>query len=146
MKMKKSTALMTPDEIVLEIKEVRGELEHNIERLFELSRVLYAKARRNNDDTDNRRATMVLYANAWTRFVGVVGQGLRRTSSADRVLKVAQQQEQDRQERERRDKERDDRETQRVLRQATNPIFEPSPGVEDLVALYGPEVMDYASR
>ena len=140
---------MAPDEIIMEIKELRSELERTVERLFELSKVLYTKARR-SDVVDDRTSAFVLYANAWTRFSGMVGQGLRRTASVDRVLRVAQQNERDRQEHERQEQARGvqeaKREAKRENSRASNLSFVPSPGVEDLVALYGQEVVGYASK
>lgn len=168
----RNSSLMTPDEIVQEIKEIRGEIERSADRLYELARVLYTKVKRTDpqermvprsdsqEQTDSRpelqkrgrdtqnipttvRSSLSTYANAWARFAGVVGQGLRRTASIDRVLKLAHQQEQDRQEQRQR---LQDRENRRIKKVTSPSSLIPSEGVEDLVALYGQEVLDHASK
>jgi hypothetical protein len=137
-----SPARMSPDEIVSEIRELRDEIFRLSTRLHELSRVLYAKARRSTDaDTT---PSLTLYANAWSRFSGAVGQGLQRIASADHVLKTAQQRTQERKERQAREEAAQDRKEQRAHRETMATPLIPSPGVEDLVALYGQDVVTNA--
>ena len=134
-----SPSQMEPDAIVKEIRDLRGEIQRSTERLYELSRVLYSKVRREaRPDT----AALILYANAWTRFAGAIGQGLKRTASTDRVLKAAHLQEQERKEQEERQRELEER-RQRLAEVAASHVYEGDLDVDDdLVALYGQEVMN----
>lgn len=139
----KNPALMEPDEIIQEIKNLRGDMERSATRLYELSRVLYTKARRDPDV--DRTPSRILFANAWGRFSGAVGQGLRRASSADRVLEVPERERQDREERDRREEARKVRQEAREHKRNINPSLIPSDGVEDLVELFGQEVVNHAT-
>jgi hypothetical protein len=134
---------MTPEEIIQEIRDIRGSMDTLCTRVFELSRTLYSKARR--EATKDTMGSLVLYANTWTRLSGAVSQGLQRTASADRVLKYArddqERQEREAAERERREQEREDRAAKRQA--SASPVVPPSDsGLEDLIELYGKEVVN----
>lgn len=75
---------MTPQEIVAEIRDIQKGLSRGATRIHELSRALYHRMRRTapGDDTN----VYITYSNAWTRFAGMVSQGLVRTRSAERIL------------------------------------------------------------
>lgn len=136
-------SLMTPEEIIQEIRNIRGSMDALCSRAFDLSRVLYTKARR--EATREQMAPLVVFANTWTRFSGAVSSGLQRTSTADRVLKNAAD---DKERRERDDAERKRREDERAARaekkaqQAAASIVPPSDGLEDFIELYGTEVVN----
>lgn len=133
---------MSPDEIISEIGELRGEVSRLSTRLHELSRVLYAKARRSTDG--DASPSWALYANAWARFSGAIGQGLQRITTADQVLKTAQQRMQERKDRQDRDKAAQERRDRRAHRETMATPLIPSSGVEDLVELYGQDVVTHA--
>lgn len=82
---------MTPQEIVAEIRDLQKGLSRGATRIHELSRALYHRMRRTapGDDTN----VYITYSNAWTRFAGMVSQGLARTRSAERVLGMLRQEE-----------------------------------------------------
>ena len=133
---------MTPEEIIQEIRNIRGSMDAFCSRVFELSRALYTKARR--EASDDSRGSLVLYANTWTRFSGAVSTGLQRTASADRVLKNARE---DRERREQMAAERERREADRMARlekreKQAQSVRPPSDGLEDLIELYGKEVVN----
>ncbi len=132
-----SPSQMEPDAIVKEIQALRADMQKGTERMFELSRVLYSKVRR---DTRPDTAALILYANAWTRFSGAMGQGLRRTASTDRVLRAARLQEQERQEQEERQRLLEERRREQAEAAATHIYGSDLDMEDDLVALYGQEV------
>ena len=136
---------MTPEEIIHEIRGIRGSMDAMCSRVLELSRTLYSKARR--EASSENVAPLVLYANTWTRFSGAISQGLQRTSSADRVLKNARE---DQERRDRESVEREKREQARIARaekraRPAPSIVPSSEGLDDLIELYGKEVVN-ASR
>lgn len=139
----RNPGLMEPDEIIQEIKDLRGEMERVASRLYELSRVLYTKARRDPDV--EKTPSRILYANAWGRLAGAVGQGLRRTSSADRILERPERERHEREDRERREHAVQARREAREHKRAINPSLIPSDGVDDLVELFGQEVVNHAT-
>lgn len=74
---------MTTDQIVEEIGEIRTNLEGSAFRLIALTKVLYAKSRKEASDST---PVYVAYSNAWMRFAGSMHQGLRRVNSANRIV------------------------------------------------------------
>ncbi len=80
----RNPGLMSHDEIIQEIGELRRGIERDSVRIHELARALYHRVRRSPSDDTTR--VYVTYAHAWTRFSGMVSHGLARTSSADRIL------------------------------------------------------------
>jgi hypothetical protein len=81
---------MTPEDIVEEISSLRETMNLAAQRVIELSRVLYAQVRRGG--ANSTTPAYLAYANGWTRLAAAVQQGLRRTSTTDRVLSSAQRQ------------------------------------------------------
>ena len=80
----RNPATMTPEEMVLEMQELQQGLTRGAVRIHELSRFLYQRVRR--APADDTTSIYVTYANALTRFSGVVQQGIGRLKSAERVL------------------------------------------------------------
>ncbi len=76
---------MAPEEITAEINGLRDEIDLSSRRIYELSRVLRDRMRRADPTSVG---IYVTYANAWTRFAGMVQQGLQRTRVSDRVLRL----------------------------------------------------------
>ena len=76
---------MTPEEIILEISGLRDEIEAKGVRIYTLAQTLYQRVRR--APADDTTAIYMTYANAWTRFAGMVSQGAVRTASISRVLR-----------------------------------------------------------
>jgi hypothetical protein len=74
---------MRPDEIVAEITSLRETVDLAARRIGDLSRTLYGHSRRQADATT---PAYIAFANTWTRLAGAIQQGLRRTSTVDRVL------------------------------------------------------------
>jgi hypothetical protein len=77
--------IMTPEEIILEIKSLRDEIEIKSVRIHTLAQTLYQRVRR--APADDTTAIYMTYANAWTRFAGMVSQGSARTASISKVLR-----------------------------------------------------------
>ena len=79
----KYSSLLEPQVAIEEIRVLQERLDQDARRIYELSRSLYQFARRT--PSGQMTSVYVLYANAWTRFAGMVEQGLRRTSTATRI-------------------------------------------------------------
>jgi hypothetical protein len=151
---------MKPEDIISEIRQQRDTVERGCRRIYELSQVLYAKTRRDRvlqereagtDENARERLAQeyrlyIAYSNAWSRFAGMVDQGLKRTSSLDRIMVRTAGEKLQEAERiadlTRKEQARLDREARRQTQQS---VPWPSPTVEDLVSLYGEEVMTDAS-
>jgi hypothetical protein len=151
---------MKPDDIVSEIRQQRDAVERGSRRIYELSQVLYAKSRRDRSlqertagVTDRERDqalrdthNYIAYSNAWSRFAGMVDQGLKRIVSFDRLIARTADDKIHESERiaelTRKEQSRMDREARRQSR-GVSPWA--SPTVEDLVSLYGEEVVTDAS-
>jgi hypothetical protein len=91
----RNAARMTTAQIVAEITHLRSTVEGASRRIYELSRMLYDQMRRGsvngsrNDATANdSRDAYVTYANSWTRFAGMIQQGLQRMRHSDRLLRM----------------------------------------------------------
>lgn len=136
---------MSLDEIVQEIRDIRGHMEADCSRILEISKVLYSRARR--EALTDSVAPLILYANTWSRFAGAISHGLARTSTADRVLEKSNEdikrEEQRILEQVRRDQQRTAR-TEKRAKQVPNPS--PSDDLSDLIELYGREVISDASK
>ena len=76
---------MTPEEIVLEIRGLQQDVQSKSVRIQGLSQALYRRVRKAPVDDDT--SVYITYANAWTRFAGMVQQGVTRTTHTARVLK-----------------------------------------------------------
>ena len=77
------------EELVRRIQGVREELLTKVTELQELSTELRVKSRRFvADDGSN---SYIMFANAHLRLAGALNQGLRRTGSTDRVLKIGKE-------------------------------------------------------
>lgn len=77
---------MDPRAAIDEIDSIRGRMEQDARRIYELSRAIHQYARRTPSDVTS---AYVMYANTWTRFAGMVDQGLRRTTTPCRVVTAA---------------------------------------------------------
>lgn len=75
---------MSQRDIVAEIHHLRDSIDTDARRLFELSQTLLRMTRR--QPPDDSTSPYINFANAWGRFANMVGLGIRRSSSADRVL------------------------------------------------------------
>lgn len=149
---------MNSPDIIREIKALRETMNLAAQRLVVLSQSLHTHARR-NASTDSATTAYLSFAAAWGRFGGAIQQGLRRTQVADRVLDQAlgAQQEEQRafEAREARRQQQADREAEkrRVKPDRPNPIRNANPlrtlegdSLEDLMNLYGVEVLRDAAR
>jgi hypothetical protein len=126
--MNRNASTMTDRQLIAEIAQLRGEMEHRAARIAELSRTLYVQTRRKgprqeaerlkeeiyevegltrraSDEMrpalqerlsalriahrtqEERLSTYTFVANTWTRFAGMVIQGIQRTRSSDRLLR-----------------------------------------------------------
>lgn len=65
--------------------QLQDEVRTRAIRIQELSKILYQRVRR--APIDDSTAIYTTYSNVWTRFAGMLGQGLTRASSASRVLR-----------------------------------------------------------
>lgn len=72
------------DKVLAEMLVVRTEIDQKARRLQELAVLLSRTAKQT---VREQASTYILYANAWLRFAGMVGQGLKRSAAADKVLK-----------------------------------------------------------
>jgi hypothetical protein len=81
----RNPANLQPQEIVSEIADLRDYIDQSTRRIYELSRTLHDRMRRMDPGGDSR-GIYTTYANSWSRFAGMVQQGLQRTRHADRVL------------------------------------------------------------
>lgn len=117
------------DVTVLQMQEIRGDIEASVARLHKLSSNLRATARRTLDASSSG---YIVFANAHLRFAGMIAQGLRRSGSMDRILvatKREQEEDRHREEAERLDKEA--RENNRLVEQLSLPTS------DDFDELYG---------
>jgi len=132
---------MDPDEIVQEITSLRETMNLAAQRIIDLSRALYARARRSSDSTTS---AYLSYANGWTRLAGALQQGLRRTSTTDRILFRAQQIQQEasapQPQAPAARKVQPTAERPNPLHNA-NPLRSDDRSTEDLVKLYGKEIV-----
>jgi hypothetical protein len=128
---------MASSAILDEILALREGLERTTTRLHELSRTLYAQSK--GADGDEVPA-LLLYANAWARFSAAISQGLQRTANVERVLKTAQRRTKDIREKEASDKARQEKRDRKAYLKSLSTVTQPS-GIDDLVALYGPDVV-----
>ena len=135
----KNPQSMSSDEIVAEISSLRETMNLAAQRVIELSRTLYIQARRGT--ANSATSAYLAYANGWTRLAAAVQQGLRRTSTTDRVLSSAQKQ-----------AELDARpppppRERKVEKERENPLRNPNPlapedrSLDDLMKLYGKEIL-----
>jgi hypothetical protein len=76
--------MMAQQDIVAEIRMLREAIDTDARRIFELSQALYRMTRQ--QPADDSTVPYRNYANAWSRFASMVGLGLRRTNTSDRVL------------------------------------------------------------
>lgn len=130
---------MAPEDIVQEINSARDTIEGASRRIYELSRTLHARMRRTSSSTDV--GVYVTYANVWTRFAGMVQQGLRRTQQADRVLRLLQDEDPSVSPADEAPAPPPPEETDEAHSMPT----ESSP-YEDLIAVYGEELVSDADR
>jgi hypothetical protein len=115
-------------DLVREIHATRDEMNRLAARMVELSQVLYSRVRR--APADDFTSRYLAFANAWTRFGGMVDGGLRRTSGVTRLVESIQ-----------REKAEVESEGQKV-----KPVAPPASPAPDLVELYGQEMVNHAAR
>jgi hypothetical protein len=82
--MRQNPAVMSFDAIIGEITSLKGSMQRDGRRVYELSRILQDRVRRQG--TDDYTARYLTYSNACIRFCGILEQGLQRASSFDRVM------------------------------------------------------------
>lgn len=138
---------MEPQAIIDEINVLRDGIERSARRIHDLSRILHQQMRRSSlrtgAQTQSRdNAVYVTFANVWTRFGGMVLQGLQRTRQADRVLGMLQKEE-EQAERPQEEAQLPQEETQ----QNQPDVPPPGPGFyDDLITVYGEEIVSDAGR
>ncbi len=121
-------------EIVMEIQSLRDDMERLSARMVELSQALYSKVRR--APADDYTSRYVTFANAWTRFGSMIEGGIRRTSSATRLVETIPREKMEAEEKTARDAKLAER----------KPKAAPDHGQADLVSLYGEEMVNHAAR
>jgi hypothetical protein len=132
---------MANDEIVGEITHLRDGIDHSSRRILELSRSLHDRMRRDdrrriatNGPSNERTSIYLTYANLWSRFAGMVQQGLQRSRQADRVLRLLPDDP---------TPQREAAEVQPTAQEAApeaQAVPSPSP-LEDFITLYGEEMI-----
>ncbi len=125
---------MTYPEIIGEIQSLRASMRETGQRIYELTRILQDRVRKQG--ADEFTARYLAFANANTRFVGGMEQGLQRTASFDRVVGTIQKEQKEAEEREKQEKERP---RKRDYKSSAVPLA-------DLSALFGQEMIDDAAR
>ena len=159
---RRNLARSTPEQLVAEIRQAREDLEDTARYMAEASMLLHTKTRQapfreaarqtaNIPEGTHREAAerlqqaalsevssiYTLYANTWQRFAGMVLQGVRRTTSSERIMRrfeekrgVATEVEEE------------------APPPAPRPVLVPETQnpMEDLVELYGVETVNHAQR
>jgi len=123
-------SLMEPRAAIDEINAIRDRMEQDARRIYELSRSIHQYARRAPSDVSS---AYLMYANTWTRFAGMVDQGLRRTTTPCRVVtstleKVAREEE-----------ARSKENKPPIQRQAPRGLLPPN---DDMVELFGEDLVN----
>ena len=77
-------SLTEPQKAIDEVHTLQERIVQDARRIHELSRSIHQYARRT--PPGQLTSAYVSYANVWTRFAGMVEQGLRRTSIASRTV------------------------------------------------------------
>lgn len=151
-------ATATPEQLVAEIRRARADIEASARYMATASAMLHAKSRRADFREAARQtatvpdgapreviarlqdaayvevsSTFMLYANTWQRYAGMVLQGVRRSSSAERIMQRLEDK-----------RQLTTPEPPPVPRRASEP--QPSTMMEDLVELYGVETVNHAQR
>ena len=156
---RRNLASLGSDQLVTEIRRAREELEDTARYMAAASIHLHAKVRRSDfREAASRTASVpegaprevadrlrqeaisdvssvyILYSNTWQRFAGMVLQGVRRTTTSERIMRKME-------------------EKRGVLEEAPPPppkkrvlSSEDQPAMEDLVNLYGIETVTHAQR
>jgi hypothetical protein len=78
--------------LVRDIQAAREEITSNIDRLYRLAIELRTMSRRSLDEGAQ---SYIMFANAHMRLAGALNQGVKRTGSTDRVLKIGQAERED---------------------------------------------------
>lgn len=133
---------MSPQEILAEVSEHKETMERSAARLRELSKVLHDRMRR--DTTEEDSGVYLAVSNIWTRFAGMVTQGLSRTGSADRMLRMIPTPE-EKAEAQRVTEKRKERHARRKKQKAVEAAAQQSP-VEALMEMYSSEDVANAGR
>ena len=140
--------VMQVPEIIEEIKFIRETIEMAAQRIVQLSQTMQEQVRRSEDNTQVSHVS-ISFASTWGRFAGAIQQGLRRTMATDRLLEralLAQKEEKQATEK---------REASRKKKASTSnsSIRNPNPlrtlegdSIDDLVSLYGKEIVANAHR
>jgi hypothetical protein len=76
---------LPPEDIVVEIGDLRDTIDQASRRIYELSKVLHDRMRRSPGEN---REVYITYSNIWVRFSGIVQQSLQRSRQGDRVLRL----------------------------------------------------------
>lgn len=132
-------ARMAPEEIVREIRTLQSGIEQHTMRISELSLSLYSRARRRKlalpgQEEPKDTVPYIVFANSWARMSSSLRNGVQRMARTDRVFT--------------RHTTPDLEETPKRERPAVLPVlapeFEDDDPMEDLVSLYGGEVVNDA--
>jgi len=101
------------ENLVRDIQAVREDLTSNIDRLYRLAIELRTLTRRSLDEGAQ---SYIMFANAHMRLAGALGQGVKRTGSTDRVLKIGQAEREDARRRDEVQRQKaEDRERRKVI-------------------------------
>jgi len=121
-------AFMPYPEILREIQSLKASMRQNGKRIYELSRVLQDRVRR--QEADDNTSKYLAYSTACIRFVGGFEQGFQRTSTLDRIVEAIKQ--------------------EPVVQKAKEPVPKPKPVSasvgSELAVLFGQEMVDAAVR
>jgi hypothetical protein len=125
----------TPDQLLAEIATVKESLKVSAATLVQLSTELYNQSRRVQTASASAYVTT---ANGWMRFAGMVTQGIRRADLTDRqVVRAKEIEAQEAEIMKEREIAQQRRTAQRQAQMSS---------VDDLVALYGEEMILNASK
>jgi hypothetical protein len=114
--------------MIAEIREIRERIDQDARRIYELSQALHQRARRN--PAGSTTPAFIMYSNAWTRFAGMVAQGMRRTVTAERVIVPAME-------------EKPEPPVKPKLKEPKGKVYRsPLPVNDDLVELFGEELVN----
>lgn len=159
---RRNLAQCTHEQLVAEIRRASADLEDTARYMGQASMLLHERTRRldfreaagrtasipdgtSREEADRLRQAAVnevasvfaLYSNTWHRFAGMVLQGVRRTTSSERIMKRLE-------EKRRVTAESGTTPSTPVPKRTKEPVAEVP--MEDLVALYGEETVNHAQR
>jgi len=144
----KDPKTMEYPEIIGEIQALRTTLREKGQRIFELTRILHDRVRKQGADDYTSR--YLAFAQANVRFVGGMEQGLQRIASIDRLVGTIQKEQKEAEEQVLREKREKERQVLREKREKERPKkrgYEASASpLADLTELFGQEMIEDAAR